>query len=47
MDEVSIDETEAHICVDAKELFQKAFGISLNGLQYTKAENNVDWQKEK
>ena len=39
MDEVSIDEAEANICVDAKELFEGASGTRLNGL-YTKAETN-------
>ena len=47
MDEVSIDEAEANICVDAKELFEGASGISLNGLQYTKAENKFEREKEK
>ena len=46
MAEVSISETEANICVDAKELFEGASGISLNGLQYTKAENKFEWEKE-
>ena len=46
VDEVSIDEAQANICVDAKELLEDASGISLNGLQCTKAENNVEWEKE-
>ena len=47
MDEVPISEAEANICVDVKELFEGASGISLNGLQYTKAENKFEWEKEK
>ena len=47
MDEVSISEAEANICVAAKELLEGAPGISLNGLQYTKAENKFEWEKEK
>ena len=39
LDELSIDEAEANICVDAKELFEGASGTRLNG-QYTKAETN-------
>ena len=42
-----VSEAEANICVDAKELFDGASGISLNGLQYTKAENKFEWEKEK
>ena len=34
VDEVSTDEADANVCVDAKE-------------KYTKAENNVEWEKEK
>ena len=45
MDEVSISEAEANICVDAN--FDGASGISLNRLQYTKAENKFEWEKEK
>ena len=47
MTEVSISEAEVNICVHAKELFEGASGISLNGLQYTKAENKSEWEKEK
>ena len=39
VDELSIDEAEANICVDAKELFEGASGTRLNGL-YTKTETN-------
>ena len=47
MDEVSISKAEANICIDAKELFEGASGISLNGLQYTKAENKSEWERRK
>ena len=39
MDKLSLDEAEANICIDAKELFEGASGTRLNGL-YTKAETN-------
>ena len=42
MDEISINEVEDDICLNAKDCFDESLSVSLIGLRYTEDENTIE-----